>query len=1112
MRILFTILVLCGLAMGQLPSLPNWVNNNELIDGTVTPAAYEYELGASSWITGPPSGCTFGSPLATAYPATGTGLQAFINAMEACRTYGQTISAQYGIILDLPVTTLNAASSIVIPQSNLSGVHATTPLIVRSIDDAALAALPEPVCAGGIQDNIVEARNIGLRNPNCDGTNTAALLVECPTQSAGSGGLAYQLGVTNFCIAAGTFTLANGVITNTANYNYAQYMPTISATGIQAPMVTCSIASTATATLCNYPSSLPAFGPDYWLIEDIALAEAPGNNNNMDLVAIDDRSGNTTSITQWASHIHYRRVWGHGDWYSLAAGNSQISTAVSMGQCYYCSITGSQISEVLRPSGEGHIMGASGTLIKISNNWFEGQSSCVFVGGASSAPSITPIGTYIGGTDMEHRRTRCTFPLAWLGSPYGPGNVSDANQYWGGAGDNPAQPTIVNIASNGLTVTYVSGPAFHDSSSFWPNNNIFLGGATKSCGPSSAQVTCKIASIGSGSWSSTCVSAPPGTCPTTLTLSVATTVAPQTGVAFLLNGASVVRKNGDEKKSFQRLLLSGNITENIDPSGGQRGILAAFSNRNVSGGAVGTNYQNTGTDLNAQDDIYRNGCEDLSTSLMSNPGGGDGGGVATPFQRMAFTNIFHGNVTVNNPGCSAIGKTLGFGIYDPAMTWTGLVTENATGTAATFVATSSVDYGAPLESDAASCSGSCPFSGGNITITATTTMVAGEFASFPCSTCAGATGNPNLDNQSFQIVSVTGSTVVIAFGSSSGFMGGLAAGAQIQGPAGGQYLGIPTGFAVTLSGCTNPPGSGGTVFNTPSLTLGPLATVGSSAWTGVWFAPVSVGGVLTGPSAVTYNWPPVGQPAIAPGSTATCTLTNGAGAPQDIWITKQTVISDAAQTFGVGNQPSGGAPNFIAGVFQDNIFLSAIGTLNKAGWFVNGLNEGNASEVFQFNQGGATISNSAFTRPSGAASQYAEYCNNPIVPLLNCHASSPPTTIFFPTSSCAIGFVSPACSGQIPLNLPDFNSYALAATVSGSPNPLFTASSTGGPIGSNFPAILAAETANTYVCMVLSLPATCTNGPYPDIIGNTPPVTSPTAPAAKAFASLQHQTLNGGTE
>jgi hypothetical protein len=380
--------------VGQIPQLPlAWVDNNEATDGLVyTPPTYEYILGTSNWVTGPPPGCSFSLP----YAITAAGKQAAINALEVCRT-----ATGQGSILDVPPGILQSANGIVIPQTNT--VQAMQFIIIRSTQEAALVALGEPVCAGGTQDNVSASTSPGLINPDCAGDN-----------------LAYQLGTTVTSVPTGPFTLANGTATNTSAYNFHQYMyeDQCAATGCVALQL-CS----------NTPGSLQtcggstAIGPDHWLFEDGAAAMSPGNLGNNDVVSCG--SGTPTVLSQYAYHIHFRRYWSHGDWTSLAAGANQVSSAFSMANCGYSSIVGSQVSQSLRPGSEGHTASLNGPgPYKIDHNWFEGQSSSVFTGGFHVTP---PIAGYVPANDVEIRRNRFTFPYGWLGQSPISGNPHYSN-------------------------------------------------------------------------------------------------------------------------------------------------------------------------------------------------------------------------------------------------------------------------------------------------------------------------------------------------------------------------------------------------------------------------------------------------------------------------------------------------------------------------------------------------------------------------------------------------------------------------------------------------------------------------------------------------------------
>jgi hypothetical protein len=532
----------------RIPQLPLvWVDNNEATDGLVyTPPTYEYILGANSWVTGPPPGCSFSLP----YAVTAAGKQAAINALEACRT-----ATGQGSILDVPPGILQSANGIVIPQTNTA--QSNQFIIIRSTQEAALAALGEPVCAGGTQDNVSASTAPGLINPDCAGDN-----------------LAYQLGTTVTPVPQGAFTFANGTVTNTSAYNFHQYMYEDQ----------CTANGCVALQLCsNTPGSLQtcggstAIGPDHWLFEDGAAAMSPGNTGNNDVVSCG--SGTPTALSQYAYHIHFRRYWSHGDWTSLAAGTNQVSSAFSMANCGYSSIVGSQVSQSLRPGSEGHTASLNGPgPYKIDHNWFEGQSSSVFIGGFSVTP---PIAGFVPANDVEIRRNRFTFPYGWLGQSPISGNPNYTN--------------------------------------------------------------------------------------------------------------SVARKNCLELKEGQRIVLSGNICENVDNSGGQNGAVAELIVRNKSAGAGGQNYQSVISDVTIVDAIYRNACRDMSIAARSASAAGNGGGVSETMARVWFDNVLHYGISSSSPGCP--GGNIGMLMQSNGASWSGTITENSSGTQAQFVATCSVDGG-----------------------------------------------------------------------------------------------------------------------------------------------------------------------------------------------------------------------------------------------------------------------------------------------------------------------------------------------------------------------------------------------------------------------------------
>ncbi|MGC1789767.1 MAG: hypothetical protein WA718_23765 [Terriglobales bacterium] len=388
-----------------LPQL--WVDNNELTCGItascyvgspgllLTPPAYELLL-PGTWISSPPAGCIFhygyagneywpSSPTAAQM---GAGLQQARIDIEACRT---AKGGAVGFILDRPPGLYTSTTGFTVPQT--SSTLATAPIIERSAMDATLASMPEPICAGGVQDNIPESTNIGLINSDCQA-------------GAGGGTFGYQLGTTVTTIPAGSFTLANGTASTTSNYNYLQYMYQDECSGANCtPLQLCTAGTGG--------SCASAIGPDHWEFMDGAACLTPGNTSDSNLIYTGS-STVPTNLTQFASHIHFRRYWACGDWTTLAAGYNSVAGGFVLGGCYYCSGVGSQVSQVLRPGGEGHGILGQGTVYKLNNNWIEGSSIDVFDGGFGSAVPISGY-TFLPFTDVEQRRNRETFPYFWLG-------------------------------------------------------------------------------------------------------------------------------------------------------------------------------------------------------------------------------------------------------------------------------------------------------------------------------------------------------------------------------------------------------------------------------------------------------------------------------------------------------------------------------------------------------------------------------------------------------------------------------------------------------------------------------------------------------------------------
>lgn len=375
-------------SMVQLPQ--NWVNNNECNTN------YTYELQfPGTWISSTPLGWRTTLP----YANTAAGMQQAINDLESYRT-----STGKGTRLDIPPGLYSQAGGLVIPQSSSS--VATQCNVVASTQDSSLPN-GRTVCAHGIQDNLATSADPGLDNPDCAGD-----------------AMYYQLGTTQTTVPAGSFTFANGTVTDTSAFNDVQYMFTLEGSGATpTAMRFCSPTSTSLSTGTPPPCTSTTLAPDHWLIEDMEARMQAGNTASQDIISM-STAFNETSTTEYPQHIHFRKDWVHGDWTSLTAGRNSVSNAFDF-WCMNCSIMDSQTSQNLKPGAEGHSVLTSGQINKFSHNWFEGQGIGMLDGGFCTA---FPVPGYIAFIDIEERRNRFTFPYAWLGVIH----IPSGNTQWTG--------------------------------------------------------------------------------------------------------------------------------------------------------------------------------------------------------------------------------------------------------------------------------------------------------------------------------------------------------------------------------------------------------------------------------------------------------------------------------------------------------------------------------------------------------------------------------------------------------------------------------------------------------------------------------------------------------
>jgi len=513
-------------------------------------------------------------------------------------------------------------------------------------------------------------------------------------------------------------------------------------------------------------------------------------------------------------------------------------------------------------------------------------------------------------------------------------------------------------------------------------------------------------------------------------------------------GSGIARKNaGPELKSGQRDLITGNISENIDTSGGQGGVTDDFKTANDSCG-FGTNYQNILTDVTDVSNIRRNGLETFE--LVRNPG--TVGGVDQGTRRVSMSNDFWYNISETNFGGS---ENQGFQIQASGWAWQGTLTENANGSA-TFVANCSVDRGTCIGQIASvtisGCSGAGSWSASAPNLTGGTKATGSYNAS-----CVATISNPGSGYTSAPTISPsTGSGTATINASST------------TPPTGFTVLDIPPGDIAGVYGC-----SVVTSFNQPTTSY-------SSGFLPSGIGPVVLPGVNPLSLTTTYAWPTSTTPSGSSDTAGYCKITNMQSFPQALTVVHSTLVSNAAQAVapsnGFGNFVTNG-PNFQQnGLWRDSIILGG-GLQNSSGI-------GSGTPVEKFNWDITTLSMDHLVWPTITASTMTEYGNNPAYPDsagctgAGCH---PPTTMYYPatpyctgsspTSAC-VGFIGAMSASSMPLVLPDYHNFALIAGSSFKAGGSEQASD-GTDMGVNMSAIDAAQTTNQYAAA----------GFFPDTLG-----------------------------
>ncbi len=561
-------------------------------------------------------------------------LQQAINDAESCRTANGS-----GTLITIPAGTIySGTNGISLPQTagdasrNFIVLQSSTPL-----------PLGRTVGSHGIQDNVAASYQPGIRNPGLNGS-----------------AMSYQLGTTVTSVS-GAFTLANGTATNTSAYNDIASMYAIENTGTNHNAI-----STAAADANNV-------GPHHYAVLNAELRSQAGLVSTNAPFAIGQ--GTETLTSQIPTHIHLAYSYVHGDWTDAPVsggvatagptGANSLANGIALLGCVNCSLSYNYADRLLRPGAEGHAISQSlAQQIKIVHNWVEGEGIGMLCGGFANAITIP---NFVTCQDEEDRGNRYTYPYSWMLAADAP--VLNKVSKVGSAGTGTGYLvndllTVVQSGASGGTITVTSVGAGGS-----------ITGATVTM-PGTGYSATNAAPVSGGSGTSG-------------TVTIAT--------GYMANGGTngYVRKNAHEYKFGERIVLDGNIFENVDNSGAQNGTNYSFKTAQTSGGGLGTNYWTVLDNVTVTNNVGRNSCNGPSFGDRSDITGSNGGGVSLPSQLYYVVNNLGYNESTNGPGCAGSTPQYGWRLGNsvPGTTWTATAARDAAGLTTTLTLTGGAGFG-----------------------------------------------------------------------------------------------------------------------------------------------------------------------------------------------------------------------------------------------------------------------------------------------------------------------------------------------------------------------------------------------------------------------------------
>jgi hypothetical protein len=1094
-----------ALAWATLPQV--WVNNDEGV------ALFSYELSLpSTWVTGAAPGCTFHTPYWTGSP-TSTGLQSAINDIESCRT---GIGA--GIKLDIPPGLYTSASGIVIPQTSNS--PASSFLILDSTEDSSLPN-GQIVCAHGMQDNLATSTDIGLDNPDCAGD-----------------ALTYQLGTTVGQLGQTIFSL-DDIATGWQLCAYID--PVFCAGGTGIPTATSQTFGNASPALDGYSMNLSLSGPAYtnagwsydYAVNDSANAMALDwwfyPTNTADIQAMENDqfkyllagNGGVTQNTRMyfgtqcvlGSVFDVWNSYGGGNWVSTGVNCPTItanawhhevikvhynpgdtSAAGGYPKMYYDSITldgTTYVSNFSSGTGGGALpetwSEASGAMFQMDTNSTCGGGCTVTQSIDEAKGSQYQSNFNLANGNSETAAAYNDVQFMWTAECSGTNCVAiqTCSPLGASSSSNPPACTSTAIAPDHWLI---EDGEFRMSVGNTGNNSI-AGSIATGTETSSTQFATHMhwrKDWSHGDWTSLTAGANSITSGFAMSACNYCSVVDSQVSQALRPGAEghAISTEGIQYK-FDHNWLEG------QSSGVFAGGYSAVAGPSISGWIplqdvemrrnrltfpyawLGAMTIPSGNAHWAGQSLVRKNAEEFKEGQRVLQDG-------NIFENVDNSGGQNGTIITRNvraTSSTSHGQNYQAVISD--ITETNNIYRNAC-------------QGWEIDARSSAIIGD----GGGVAYPMKRYALANDLEYNITNTNPGCTGvsafgdQMSSAGQSWQ-GTITGNGTTATFVATCSVDGGdCPSGPPSQGF---QVMDVSAGDPLWISGCTSVTG-----FNAPThvisghtlpIGVGPLATAGSAAWSGTFNT-----------AGVTVSW---ASTVTGTDSSANCTVSNIQGGPQFVSVTHHTLITDANQTVGNGNTLTSG-PNFqIDHLFRDSILLSS--GASGAGWYNSVVGEGTPTE--QFNYDYTSISADHLVWPTRTASKYTEYGNNASYPdsaVCTGAGCNPPSTMYFPatpyctgassTSAC-VGFIGAMSASSMPLTLPDYHNYELRSDSS------FYAGNTdqasdGTSVGTNIPAIDAAQTQNLYVCATA-----CGSGPYPDSLG---------AGAAASFWGFSESDTNGG--